>query len=111
MPFDLRWDKTDPYDYDSANVDMEAVSDFVNRFSTETGFHVDMGIEDNIAKYAAFMRRGKYNPVKVSQSLMRILNVFRKRYQQNQITNVDELKYASILAEEFLRGVYAREGY
>lgn len=121
MPFDnaldteatfrVRWDKLDPYDYCHDNINYEAVSFFVDKFSTETGFHHEIGIEDNVSKYARFMQKGRYNPKKVSQSLMRILNVFRKRYNQACITTVDELKYASILAEEYLRGVYAREGY
>lgn len=109
--FKVRWDKIDPHDYIIDNINQEAVSFFVDKFSTETGFHHDMGIEDNVSKYARYMQKGRYDPKKVSQSLMRILNVFRKRYNMADITNVDELKYASILAEEYLRGIYAREGY
>lgn len=109
--FKVRWDKVDPYDYCHDNINYDAVSLFVDKFSTETGFHADMGIEDNIAKYARYMKNGRYDPKKVSRSLMRILNVFRKRYNQDNITTLDELKYASILAEEFLRVIYAREGY
>lgn len=98
-----RWDKVDPYDYDLTSIDQDAVFSFVESFANEKGFLAALGIDDNITKYSSFMKKGKYNPKKVTQSLMRILNVFRKRYKQDGINNLDELKLAGIMLEESIR--------
>jgi hypothetical protein len=107
--FVVRWDKEDPHDFDIQNINEDALVEFVNHFLSEEGFHADIGIHDNFHKYARFIAKGRYKPERVAQSLMRILNVFRKRYQKDDITTLDELKYAAILSEEALRKLFVIE--
>lgn len=98
----VRWDKANPFDaIDSLQVDDDVVKDLVDSISQDVQFIQSIGLDQNIAKYGMYKRSGKYNSIKVARSMMRIINVYRKKHHK-KINNLDELKLAAVKMEEII---------
>lgn len=98
----VRWDKADPYDaIDSLKIDDDIVKELVDSISQDASFIQAIGLDQNITKYGMYKRSGKYNKMKVAQSMMRIINVYRKK-NNKKINNLDELKLAAVKMEEII---------
>lgn len=98
----VRWDKANPYDaIDSLQVDDDIVKDLVDSISQDASFIQSIGLDQNITMYGMYKRSGKYNKMKVAQSMMRIINVYRKKHRK-RINNLDEIKLAAVKMEEII---------
>jgi hypothetical protein len=100
----VRWDKVDPFTFDHPDLEdvyAERVRDVVDAFCEDVNFQREFNMDENARIYASYKKRGKYDVKKVTQNLMRILNVYRKKKGIN-IYTLDELKIAAIQLEEII---------
>lgn len=98
--FNTRWDKLDIQNFNNENVNWNNVNVFLADFMAEKSFLDDIDFDINFNKYLGYYRRGKYNRGKVQQALIRVLNVYRKRYNRTEIVNLDELQAAAVSLEQ-----------
>jgi hypothetical protein len=96
LTFNTRWDKLNPGSFNPDNVNWNNVNLFLSDFMAEKSFLDEISFDVNFGKYLSYFRRGKYNKLKVQQGLIRVLNVYRKRYQRTEIVNLDELQAAAV---------------
>lgn len=95
----VRWDKVNPFEaIDSLNASDDVVKELVDGLSQDVSFIKYIGLEENISKYGMYKKSGKYDKMRVTQSLMRIINVYRKK-KNKKINHLDELKLAAVKME------------
>jgi hypothetical protein len=99
--FKVRWDKQDT-EWNSDNINPMACHDFFDKFINDVEFQASINLNNNIQIYKDYYVRGKYNFVKVFQSLMRILNTYRKKTADTTITTLDEIKFISDMVENHI---------
>jgi hypothetical protein len=88
------WDDNSVMSYpDAKTINFFACEQFIRRFWDDVKFWDAIGMHDNIAIYAKYRMKRKYNPYSVVRSMMRIANTYRKKTRDDTITSLNEIIY------------------
>lgn len=88
------WDDHTVMNYsDARTINFFACEQFIRRFWDDGKFWDSIGMHDNIAIYGKYRMKRKYNPYSVVRSMMRIVNVYRKKTRDDTITSLNEIIY------------------